>query len=120
VADVELTLKELKRDVAEQKAWERWQAAADRRTLRDLRRQLAEERTAREPAEEEFLTALRSFDSHASDSEVADRCYRGRLTQSARVRVGLALSRLEASGRAARVPVKTHGSERNRWEAVDA
>lgn len=116
--DVRLRLDELRRDVAEQEAWRRWQDRANRRGLRDLRRQLAAERAANEPTDAEVLAALADLDEPAAAQELAARLYRRRPTHSAAVRVGLALSRLETEGCVARVRVEAHGEERNRWEAV--
>jgi hypothetical protein len=105
----------LKVDLAWQdRIHKQWQ----RRRMADLYRQLAEERAANEPTDEEVLESLVKLGSVASATQVAEPLYRRRPTHSAIVRVGQTLSRLAAEGRARRVAFVSHGEKRNRWEAV--
>jgi hypothetical protein len=122
--DIQTRVNEIRRDLdkatVREETWRRWQETAYRRALKNLQRQLAEERAFNMPQESDMLDALRVIDRPASSAEIAERIYRKRPPHSAVVRIGLALSQLAEAGRVRRVLVKTHGEERNRWEVVDA
>jgi hypothetical protein len=81
-------------------------------------RQLAAERAASQPSDDDVLASLARLGVAASASQVAESLYRNRPSPSAVVRVGLALSRLASKGRVRRVEVAGHAETRNRWEVV--
>ena len=101
--------------------WDRRQADAYRRRVRELERQLTAERRIFKLDDEAVLDALRGVGEgepvHATS--VARTLFPAGVTHSVIVRVGLALGRLERRGRVRRFePERSHRS--SRWQAVDA
>jgi hypothetical protein len=137
VVDVDFTLKrepaaladdlltaanKIRSDLDSLRDWERQNSIRNqwqRRRMADLYRQLAAERAANEPTDEEVIESLVKLGSVVSATQVAAPLYRNRPTHSAIVRCGQRLSRLASTGRVRRVRVAMHGEERNRWEAIN-
>ena len=101
--------------------WDRRQCDLYRKRVRELKRQLAAERRFKQFTDDAVLAALQDIfvGEAVHATAIAHQMFPAGVSHSVVVRVGLALGRLERTGRARRVePERSHGSYR--WQVAHA